>query len=36
MKKNIIWSNTNLDIADWKEGYKEYLESRFIEMARRN
>lgn len=26
MKKHIIWSNTNLDIEDWRDGYKEYLE----------
>ena len=26
MKKHIIWSNTDLDIKDWKDGYKEYLE----------
>jgi hypothetical protein len=26
MKKHIIWSNTNLDIEDWKDGYKEWLE----------
>ena len=26
MKKRIIWSNMNLDIKDWKDGYKEYLE----------
>lgn len=24
--KHIIWSNINLDIKDWKEGYKEWLE----------
>lgn len=26
MKKHIIWSNMNLDIEDWREYYKEYLE----------
>ena len=26
MKKRIIWGNINLDIEDWKDGYKEYLE----------
>ena len=26
MKKRVIWSNTDLDIKDWKDGYKEYLE----------
>lgn len=26
MKKHIIWSNINLDIEDWRDGYKEYLE----------
>ena len=26
MKKHIIWSNMNLDIEDWRDGYKEYLE----------
>lgn len=26
MKKRIIWSNINLDIEDWRDGYKEYLE----------
>ena len=31
MKKNIIWSNTNLDIADWKENYKEFLEINEID-----
>ena len=24
--KHVIWSNRNLHIADWKEGYAEYLE----------
>lgn len=26
MKKHIIWSNMNLDIEDWRDDYKEYLE----------
>ena len=26
MKKHIIWSNMNLDIEDWRDGYQEYLE----------
>ena len=26
MKRRIIWSNTDLDIKDWKDGYKEFLE----------
>lgn len=26
MKKRIIWSNTDLDIDDWREGYREFLE----------
>lgn len=26
MKKRIIWSNINLDIEDWRDDYKEYLE----------
>ena len=26
MKKHIIWSNVDLDIDDWRYGYKEYLE----------
>ena len=25
--KRIIWSNRNLDIDDWREDYKEYLEA---------
>lgn len=31
MKKHIIWSNMNLDIKDWKEGYKEWLEINEID-----
>ena len=26
MKKQIIWSNMNLNVDDWKDDYKEYLE----------
>lgn len=26
MKKHTIWSNINLDIEDWRDGYKEFLE----------
>lgn len=26
MKKHIIWSNMNLDIDDWRDAYKEFLE----------
>lgn len=26
MKKHTIWSNMNLDIEDWRDGYKEFLE----------
>ena len=26
MEKRIIWSNMNLDIEDWRDAYKEYLE----------
>lgn len=26
MKKHTIWSNLNLNIEDWRDGYKEYLE----------
>lgn len=31
MKKHIIWSNMNLDIEDWKEDYKEWLEINEID-----
>ncbi len=31
MKKHIIWSNMNLDIEDWRDGYKEYLEMNEID-----
>ena len=26
MKKRIIWSNLDLEIEDWRDGYKEFLE----------
>lgn len=29
--KHIIWSNMNLDVNDWKDDYKEFLESNEIE-----
>lgn len=31
MKKRIIWSNINLDIDDWRDGYKEWLEINNID-----
>jgi hypothetical protein len=31
MKKHIIWSNMNLDIEDWRDGYKEFLEINEID-----
>lgn len=31
MKKHIIWSNINLDINDWKDEYKEWLEINEID-----
>lgn len=31
MKKHIIWSNINLDIEDWRDGYKEWLEINEID-----
>ena len=31
MKKHIIWSNINLDIKDWRDGYKEWLEINDID-----
>ena len=30
MRKHIIWSNINLDIEDWKDGYKEFLELNYL------
>jgi hypothetical protein len=31
MSKHIIWSNLNLDIDDWRDGYKEWLEINEID-----
>ena len=31
MKKHIIWGNIDLDIEDWREGYKEWLEINEID-----
>lgn len=31
MKKHVIWSNMNLDIEDWRDGYKEWLEMNDID-----
>lgn len=31
MKKHIIWSNLNLNINDWKDEYKEWLEANNID-----
>lgn len=31
MAKHTIWGNINLDIEDWKDGYKEYLEMNGLE-----
>ena len=31
MKKHTIWSNMDLNIEDWKDGYKEFLEINKIE-----
>jgi hypothetical protein len=31
MDKHIIWSNLNLDIDDWRDGYKEWLEINEID-----
>ena len=36
MKKNIIWSNMNLDIEDWRDGYKEYLEENGFDECHDN
>ena len=33
MKKRVIWSNMDLKIEDWKDGYEEYLEINEIEDA---
>lgn len=31
MKKHIIWSNMNLEVEDWKEDYKEWIEANEID-----
>jgi hypothetical protein len=31
MKRRVIWSNINLDIEDWRDDYKEYLEMNEID-----
>ena len=31
MKKRTIWSNMNLNIEDWRDGYEEFCESNNIE-----
>lgn len=31
MKKRIIWSNIDLNIEDWRDDYKEYMESNDID-----
>lgn len=36
MKKHIIWSNMNLDIEDWRDGYKEYLEENGFDKRHDN
>lgn len=33
MKKHIIWSNMNLDIEDWRDDYKEYLENNGFDKS---
>ena len=33
MKKRVIWSNIDLNIEDWKDGYKEYLEMNDMDDA---
>lgn len=30
--RRIVWSDLNLDIEDWREGYKEYLEANELEL----
>ena len=29
--RHIIWSNQNLDVDDWREGYKEFLEANELD-----
>ena len=36
MKKHIIWSNMNLDIEDWRDGYQEYLEENGFDERHNN
>lgn len=33
MKKRMIWSNMDLNIEDWRDGYKEYLEINDMDDA---
>ena len=33
MKKHIIWSNIDLNVEDWRDGYKEYLEMNEMDDA---
>ena len=30
--RRIVWSDWNLDIEDWREGYKEYLEANGLDL----
>ena len=30
--RRIVWSDQNLDIEDWQEGYKEYLEANELDL----
>lgn len=30
--RHIIWSDANLDIEDWREGYKDYLEANELDL----
>lgn len=30
--RHIVWSDQNLDIEDWREGYKEYLEANDLDL----
>lgn len=30
--RRIVWSDLNLDIEDWREGYKEYLEANELDL----
>ena len=29
--RHIIWSNMNLDVDDWREGYQEFLEANELD-----